>query len=265
METTILSVQNVSVSFKSKRGTVHKAVDSVSFALEMGESLAIVGESGSGKTTLMRAVMGLVPIESGSIRLMGKDISELTPAEFNKIRRECGYMPQDPYGAIPPGLSALEAVTEPLQIASIPISKEEMARRAKSLLAELKINDERIFASRAVGLSGGQRQRVGIARALILSPKLLLCDEPTSMQDVSTRSEITDVFKRRTERGMSMIFVTHDLLLAGKSADRIIVMKDGIVCEDGTSKEILNNPKSEYTQLLLDSVPKFKTTEENNS
>ena len=140
-----------------------------------------------------------------------------------------------------------------------------MARRAKSLLAELKINDERIFASRAVGLSGGQRQRVGIARALILSPKLLLCDEPTSMQDVSTRSEITDVFKRRTESGMSMIFVTHDLLLAGKSADRIIVMKDGIVCEDGTSKEILNNPKSEYTQLLLDSVPKFKTTEENNS
>ena len=265
MEKIILDIENAVISFKSKKGELCNAVNNVSAKLRSGERLAIVGESGSGKTTLMRAVLGLVPLISGYIKLFGRDISSLSNDELNKIRRKCGYIPQDPYGAIPPGLSVIEAVTEPARIASLSASKTEILERAKSLLAELKLKDERILSSRAVGLSGGQRQRVGIARALMLAPKLLLCDEPTSMQDVSTRGEITDVFAHNVKNGMSMIFVTHDLLLAGKSADRIIVMKDGCICEEGASNDILNNPQNKYTKLLLDSVPKFKTTEEKDS
>lgn len=265
MEKIILDIENAVISFKSKKGELCNAVNNVSAKLRSGERLAIVGESGSGKTTLMRAVLGLIPLTSGSIMLFGRDISSISNDELNKIRRKCGYIPQDPYGAIPPGLSVIEAVTEPARIASLSASKTEILERAKSLLAELKLKDERILSSRAVGLSGGQRQRVGIARALMLAPKLLLCDEPTSMQDVSTRGEITDVFAHNVKNGMSMIFVTHDLLLAGKSADRIIVMKDGCICEEGASNDILNNPQNKYTKLLLDSVPKFKTTEEKDS
>ncbi|MFR5881773.1 MAG: ATP-binding cassette domain-containing protein, partial [Cloacibacillus evryensis] len=137
----------------------------------------------------------------------------------------------DPYGAIPPGLSVIDAVTEPEISAGVRRAKEERRERAKDLLAEVGLTGERILSSRAVGLSGGQRQRVELARALMLDPELLLCDEPTSMQDASTRGEIIEVLRRRTEKGMSMLFVTHDLLLAAHAARKIIVLKDGRLCE----------------------------------
>ena len=255
MANEILNIKNLKVCFKSKNGATHTAVDDISFTLSSGDVIALVGESGSGKTTLVRAVMGLIEKTSGSVRLFGKDTSALSCGEFNEIRRMCGYIPQDPYGAIPPGLSALDAVTEPALIAH-KYTKDERTQRARFLLDELGLRDERILHSRAVGLSGGQRQRVEIARALMLSPKLLICDEPTSMQDVSTRGDIIEALDRYVSGGMSMIFITHDLLLAGRAAENIIVMKDGRLCEKGLAKDVLQNPTHEYTRALLDAVPK---------
>lgn len=253
----VIDVKDLIVRFKSKSGVVHTAVDEVSFSLMNGETLAIVGESGSGKTTLIRTIMGLADRSSGSILLFERDTASLSTFEFNNVRRMCGYVPQDPYGAIPPGLSVLEAVVEPDLIAKSGLSKEERKDRAISLLQTLGLTTTRIISSRAVSLSGGQRQRVGIARALMLSPKLLLCDEPTSMQDVSTRGEIIDILDNCVASGMSMIFITHDLMLAGRVAKNIIVMKEGKVCESGSSAEVLSNPQHPYTRLLAEAVPKI--------
>ena len=146
---------------------------------------------------------------------------------------------------------------EPAVIAGLDISKEKIRQRAEALLAELGLRGERILRSRAVSLSGGQRQRVQIARALMLSPKILLCDEPTSMQDASTRGEVVEVLEKYAASGTAMIFVTHDLLLAGNAAERIMVMKEGSLCEEGPSEKVLNAPDDPYTVKLINSIPSF--------
>ena len=258
MDNKIIEAVELTVSFRSKKGSVHKAVSDISLSLAPGERLAVVGGSGSGKTTLLRALVGLVKPEKGRVALFGKDLSLLGADELAKARQKCGYVQQDPYGAIPPGLSALDAVCEPAVIAGLDISKEKIRQRAEALLAELGLRGERILRSRAVSLSGGQRQRVQIARALMLSPKILLCDEPTSMQDASTRGEVIDVLEKYAASGTAMIFVTHDLVLAGHAAERIMVMKEGRLCEEGSSEQILNFPEDPYTVKLISSIPSFE-------
>ena len=253
----IVEINNLTIEFNSRSAKSHRALDGLDLALERGGTLSIVGESGSGKSTLLRAVMALIPPTAGSVALFGKDTAKITTAELNSLRRRCGYVPQDPYGAIPPGLSVIDAVMEPEIIAGVKRTKEERLERAKKLLAEVGLTGERILASRAVGLSGGQRQRVELARALMLDPELLLCDEPTSMQDASTRGEIIEVLRRRTGGGMSMLFVTHDLLLAAHAAQKIVVLKEGRLCESGDSKEVLAAPRHPYTKALLDALPRI--------
>lgn len=254
-EETIFEASDLTVEFKSRTGGVHKALDSVTFALKRGETLSVVGESGSGKSTLLRTAMALIAPAAGRVELFGKDPAVITLVELNSLRQRCGYVPQDPYGAIPPGLSVLDAAAEPLYITGRG-SKEDRREKAEAVLAELGLTGERILGSRAVGLSGGQRQRVELARALVLEPEMLLCDEPTSMQDASTRGEIIDILARHTARGMSMIFVTHDLILAARAAKRIIVLKDGRLCETGASGNVLRAPKHPYTKALLAALPK---------
>lgn len=258
MDNKIIEAVQLTVSFRSKKGPVHKAVRNISLSLAPGERLAVVGGSGSGKTTLLRALVGLVRPEEGSVALFGRDLSLLGADELAKARQKCGYVQQDPYGAIPPGLSALDAVCEPAVIAGLDIGKNKIRERAEALLAELGLRGDRILKSRAVSLSGGQRQRVQIARALMLSPKILLCDEPTSMQDASTRGEVVDVLEKYATSGTAMIFVTHDLLLAGNAAERIMVMKEGGLCEEGSSEQILNFPEDPYTVKLISSIPSFE-------
>ena len=258
MSDTIVNVENLSVDFRSRAGKkVVKALDNVSFTLERGDTLSVVGESGSGKSTLLRALLFLIKPSSGNVALFGERLSDPAVSELNEIRRRCGYVPQDPYGALPPSLSVIDAVIEPEIIAGTEHSEKESRERAASLLAEVGLTGDRILYSRAVGLSGGQRQRVELARALMLSPDLLLCDEPTSMQDASTRGEIIEILRRRTDNGMSMIFVTHDLMLAAFAARKIIVLKEGKVCESGTAREVLSSPKHQYTKALLDALPKI--------
>jgi len=258
MEYPAAEVQKLVIRFRSKKGGFTTAVDDISFTLRPGETLAVVGESGSGKTTLLRSMLRLAEPSSGGVKLFGLDLSQLSSGELAGVRRLCGYVPQDPYGALPPGLSALSAVMEPDVIAKTGRSKEASRERAQTLLSELGLCEERIWHSRAVSLSGGQRQRVEIARALMLDPKLLLCDEPTSMQDVSTRGDIIEILEKYVKIGMSMLFITHDLLLAGRVAQRIMVMKNGALCETGRAEAILCNPSHPYTKALLEAVPRIK-------
>lgn len=255
---TLLKVQMADISFSSRGGTFVHALRQVSFNLGYGKSLAIVGESGSGKTTLLRVVLGLLPIDSGEIYLLGENLGQCPASTLIKLRRRCGFIPQDPYGCLPPTMDVLEAVTEPFILVKGKKRKGEAVEKASQLLKELGLGEERIWKARIrFGLSGGQRQRVSVARALILRPALLLADEPTSMQDASTRGEIIEILNRRVATGMSLIFVTHDLLLARAAAGMTMVLYGGMVCEYGNSSEILADPVHPYTKALYSALPKL--------
>jgi len=270
---TLLKVDGLGVHFKGRyrifkglsEGTW--ALKSLSFTMEgttpkgttlKGATLSIVGESGSGKTTLLRSLLGLVQPTTGTVELWGRDFTAMSYGERLAARRRCGYVPQDPYGSLPPTLTVLEAVLEPWRVVKgLGSARAEGTAKAKELLTELKLPEELWGARVRYSLSGGQRQRVAVARALILEPELLLCDEPTAMQDVSTRGDVLEVFNRRIETGMSMILVTHDLLLARYATERGMVLHRGEMVESGRVKEFLENPSHEYTRALLAALPRL--------
>lgn len=257
--TALLDIRNLSVTFPGRRRQAPVyALSSLSLSLEAGESLSVIGESGSGKTTLMRTILGHIRPAGGSLSLFGTDLASASPEVLTGLRRRCAMISQDPYGSLPPSLTVLEAVAEPRLIAMGREPGREAERRARELLEEVGLADEDIVRSRVrLSLSGGQRQRVAIARALILDPELLLCDEPTSMQDASTRGEIIEILARRQRAGMSMIFVTHDLFLARRAAPRGIVLHRGKVVEEGLCRDILSNPKDGYTRALVAALPRL--------
>ena len=265
---TLLKADGLGVHFKGRyrlfkgRSEGTWALKSLSFVMEgatsKGATLSIVGESGSGKTTLLRSLLGLVQPTAGTVELWGRDFTAMSEGERLAARRRCGYVPQDPYGSLPPTLTVLEAVLEPWRVVKGSGSaRTEGTAKAKELLAELKLPEELWGARVRYSLSGGQRQRVAVARALILEPELLLCDEPTAMQDVSTRGEVLDVLSRRIGAGMSMILVTHDLLLARHAAELGMVLRGGEIVESGRTAEFLENPSHEYTRALLAALPRL--------
>jgi peptide/nickel transport system ATP-binding protein len=262
-EDAVLRVNELGVRFKAHSGLFGRpgedvwAVKSLSLSLERGETLSVVGESGSGKTTLLRALLGLAAPTTGSVELWGRSVAAMSYDERLAARRRCGYMPQDPYSSLPPTLTVLGAVMEPWIIVHGAGRREEGMERARSTLSELKLPEEVWGARVRCSLSGGQRQRVAAARALILSPELLLCDEPTAMQDVSTRGEVLEVLSRRVAEGMSMILVTHDLLLARRAASRALVLRGGSAVEEGLTADMLRNPSHPYTRALLSALPRL--------
>jgi ABC-type glutathione transport system ATPase component len=259
----VLEAKDLGVRYRGRyrlfkgRGEETSALRAVSLSVLRGDTLAVVGESGSGKTTLLRCILGLITPTRGTVELWGKPVSGMTVPERAAARRRCGYVPQDPYGSLPPTLTVMEAVTEPWNIAHSGESGEEGVRRARDLLSELKLSEELWNARVRYSLSGGQRQRVSIARALILSPEILLCDEPTAMQDVSTRGEVLDVLKKRSDAGMSMIMVTHDLLLARGAARRGIVLYRGEIVDEGDTSALLERPSHAYTKALAAALPRL--------
>ncbi|NCB16741.1 MAG: ABC transporter ATP-binding protein [Synergistales bacterium] len=257
--TTLLDIRNLSAVFPGRRRREPvRALSGLTLTLERGESLSVIGESGSGKTTLMRCILGHVLPSEGSITLFGQDTASADGPEMTALRRRCAMVSQDPYGSLPPTLTVLEAAMEPWLLVRGKHAAKEGEERARNLLAELGLRDEAILSSRVrLSLSGGQRQRVAIARALILDPELLLCDEPTSMQDASTRGEIIEILAKRQRSGMSMIFVTHDLFLARKAALRGIVLHKGTVVEEGFCRDILSAPKHPYTRALVAALPRL--------
>jgi len=260
----ILEVKNLKKYFQvgrvgwfSHTETIVHAVDDVDLHLKPGEVIALVGESGCGKSTLSLTLMGLEEATEGHIFFNGVDITHATNEERKVFRQKIQMIFQDPYESLNPTQTIEEIVTEPLVVHGLARDSHERKDRVRRALEDSGLKPAESYLQRFPHqLSGGQRQRVVIAGALVLEPQLLLADEPVSMLDVSIRAEIINLLAdlRRT-RGISVIFITHDLGTVGYFADRIAVMYLGRIVETGAMREVLKNPKHPYTQALLSVIP----------
>jgi peptide/nickel transport system ATP-binding protein len=253
----LLSIQNLRVWFELRRfgfgiaGYV-RAVDDVSFDLHTGEAIAVVGESGCGKSSLMKTILGLYRPREGKVVFDGQVISEMGRKGLNWYRSQVGYIQQDPYGALPPFMSVLRILDEPLVIGGIRNKEERMARIHK-VLNEVKMYPVEDFLPKFPHmLSGGQQQRTVIARAMIRDPKLIVADEPVSMLDASVRVEILKLLRGLQEtHNLSFIYITHDLSTVKYFSERIFVMYAGKLVEKGPIGQILKNPLHPYTFALM--------------
>ncbi len=251
----VLKLENVTVAYP-KRGRIPEFVAAKNVNLEIypGEILGLVGESGSGKTTIGRAAIGLIPIKEGKLEIVGKDISNAKPKELSKIRRHTGIVFQDPASSLNPRLPIGESIGEPLFLAG-EAKGDALAHRIEDLLDQVEL--PRSYRNRYPHeLSGGQRQRVGIARALALTPDLLIADEPTSALDVSVQARFLDLLQElQVKLNFACLFISHDLAVVDILAHRIAVMQNGILVEVGDRDQILQHPKSDYTRRLISAVP----------
>jgi peptide/nickel transport system ATP-binding protein len=251
----ILSLAGVSIEYpKHGRVAAFRAVDGADLVVYPGEVVGLVGESGSGKTTIGRAAVGLLPVVEGTLTVAGIDISHADRKTIARLRRKVGMVFHDPSSSLNPRLPIGESIGEPIYLAGL-AKGEELQRRIENLLDQVEL--PRSYRNRYPHeLSGGQKQRVGIARALALSPDLLVADEPTSALDVSVQATVLDLLQElQTELRFACLFVTHDLAVVDLMADRIAVMQNGRLVEKGTRDEILRNPRDPYTQRLIAAVP----------
>ena len=251
----VLKLQDVTIAYP-KRGRVPEFVAVKDFNLEIypGEIVGLVGESGSGKTTVGRAAIGLIPIKSGKLEIVGKDISKATQKELFPIRRHTGIVFQDPASSLNPRLPIGESIGEPIFLAGL-AKGEQLNKRVEDLLEQVEL--PRSYRNRFPHeLSGGQRQRVGIARALALTPDLLIADEPTSALDVSVQARFLDLLLDLQDKlKFACLFISHDLAVVDILAHRIAVMQDGRLVEEGDRDAILKKAKDPYTQRLIAAVP----------
>ncbi|MBM3690856.1 MAG: ABC transporter ATP-binding protein [Actinobacteria bacterium] len=251
----ILVLQDVTIEYP-KRGRVpaFQAVKNFSLEIFPGEIVGLVGESGSGKTTVGRAAIGLLPIKSGKLQICDVDISRFNKKELVGIRRKTGIVFQDPYSSLNPRLPIGESIGEPLYLAGV-AKGNELAKRVEELLEMVEL--PRSYRNRFPHeLSGGQKQRVGIARALALTPELLVADEPTSALDVSVQARFLDLLQElQNKLKFACLFISHDLAVVDVLSHRIAVMQDGMLVEVGSKSDILENPKEVYTQRLISAVP----------
>jgi peptide/nickel transport system ATP-binding protein len=251
----VLKLTDVTIEYP-KRGRIPAFVAVKNFSLEIypGEIVGLVGESGSGKTTVGRAAIGLLPIKSGAIGIVGKDISHASQKELFTIRRHTGIVFQDPASSLNPRLPIGESIGEPIFLAKI-AKGAELEHMIEDLLDQVEL--PRSYRNRYPHeLSGGQRQRVGIARALALTPDLLIADEPTSALDVSVQARFLDLLQElQGKLNFACLFISHDLAVVDILAHRIAVMQDGLLVEEGDRDAILLHPKNDYTRRLISAVP----------
>jgi oligopeptide/dipeptide ABC transporter ATP-binding protein len=233
------------------------AVDDVSFELGRGEILALVGESGCGKSTLALTLMGLEKPTAGTMAFESRDVTHLTGRELKQMRRYIQMVFQDPYESLSPLMTIGQIVAEPLVVHRLATDKGERAERVRRAMEDAGLKPAETFLNRFPHeLSGGQRQRVVIAGALVLEPAVLLADEPVSMLDVSIRAEILNLLAElRTTRGISILFITHDLATAAYFTDRVAVMYLGRIVEIGPTRDVLAAPAHPYTRALLSVIP----------
>ena len=230
-----------------------KAVDDVSFDIRRGETLGLVGESGCGKTTVGRTLLHLYKPTGGEVRFEGQPVR--TRAEINEFRKKATMVFQDPYSSLNPRMTVSDIIGEPLDIHKLYANRQEREERILELMDRVGLNSE--HASRyAHEFSGGQRQRIGIARALALNPKFIVCDEPVSALDVSIQAQVINMFDElQDEMGLTYLFIAHDILVVRHISDRIAVMYLGKMVELADAKEIYEHPLHPYTRSLMSAVP----------
>jgi oligopeptide transport system ATP-binding protein len=231
-----------------------RAVDGVSFEVMPGETLSLVGESGSGKSTTGYCVLQLMKPTSGSVKFEGTELTELGREDMRRMRREMQIVFQDPYSSLDPRMTVGDIVGEPLIVHGIGTRRDRTVR-IRDLLDVVGFNPS--YTNRYPHeFSGGQRQRIGIARALALSPKLIVCDEPVSALDVSIQAQILNLLKDlQRDFGLTYLFIAHDLAVVRGMSDRIAVMNRGQIVELGPAEEVYTNPQDDYTKALLSAVP----------
>ncbi len=256
----LLDVRDLAVHFAledgwlGRRRRTVRAVDGVSFHLSAGETLGLVGESGSGKSTIARAILRLVSITSGRILFEGRDLAALPTAELRRVRRNLQVVFQDPVGSLDPRMTAGEIIAEPLDAHGI-VPSEGRSARVAELLERVGLRPQHAGAYPRQ-FSGGQRQRIGIARALAVNPKLLICDEPVSALDVSVQSQIVNLLADlRDQRGLACLFIAHSLAVVRQLCDRVAVLYLGRIVEAGPADAVLTRPRHPYTRALLSAVP----------
>ena len=251
----VLQLKDVAIEYpRQGRTPAFRAVEGVSLTVAAHEVLGLVGESGSGKTTIGRAAVGLLPVVEGSLIVDGHELAGASRSVLNGVRKDVGMVFQDPSSSLNPRLPIGESIGEPMFLAG-EAKGRELQQRIEQLLDRVRL--PRNYRNRYPHeLSGGQKQRVGIARALSLKPKLLVADEPTSALDVSVQATVLDLFEElQDEMGFACLFVTHDLAVIDRLANRIVVMQHGHIVEQGSREAVLRNPEQGYTQRLLAAVP----------
>jgi len=259
----LLEVQNLKTWFPVLGGVFRrhvddiKAVDDVSFTVEAGTTVGLVGESGSGKSTIGKTILKLVPATSGRILFEGRDILPLSEDEFRPLRREIQMIFQDPFGSLNPRHTILQIVGEALEIHFPAMSRGDRRERVTELLRQVGLKPE-MMERYPHEFSGGQRQRIGIARALAVKPKFIVCDEPVSALDVSVQAQIVNLLQDlQDELGLTYLFIAHDLAVVEHVSDHVLVMYHGKIVESASAEAIYENPQHEYTRKLLAAAPKF--------
>jgi oligopeptide transport system ATP-binding protein len=257
----LLEVSDLVKHFPVKRGIIIdrevdqvRAVDGISFSIERGETLGLVGESGSGKSTACRALLNLTKPTSGSVRFEGREIAGLGRRRMRPLRREMQMIFQDPYASLNPRKRIGQIVGDPLKRQGV-ASGAALRRRVNELLERVGLGTEH-YNRFPHEFSGGQRQRIGIARALALQPKLVIADEPVSALDVSIQAQIINLLDDlQDEFGLTYLFVAHDIGVVRHISDRIAVMQNGKIVEQGSADQVCEHPKHPYTKTLLAAVP----------
>jgi oligopeptide transport system ATP-binding protein len=256
----ILTANNLTKQYHQTRGFFSRvdrainALDDISIEIESGKTMAIVGESGSGKSTLAKALIRLIKIDRGDIYFKNKKISDLSSKEMKFFRKDIQMIFQDPYASLNPRFKVKDILEEPLIINKIG-NKLERSKKINSMIEKVGLTDDDL-EKYPHQFSGGQRQRIGIARALILEPKIIICDEPVSALDVSIQAQILNLLKKlQKEFSLTLLFITHDLRVVKQISDSIYVMRSGKLMEQGKTDIIFQNPEHEYTKMLLNSIP----------
>ncbi|HIE73986.1 MAG TPA: ABC transporter ATP-binding protein, partial [Flavobacteriales bacterium] len=260
----VLKIKNLKTYFPIRNGffggiTSHvKAVDAVTFDVFPGETLGLVGESGCGKTTIGRTILRLEEPTEGEMIYKGHDIAKMNADELRNFRKEVQIIFQDPYSSLNPRMTIGNAIMEPMQVHKILENDDERKKKVEELLSRVSL-DPAHFYRYPHEFSGGQRQRIGIARALAVNPKFIICDESVSALDVSVQAQVLNLLNElKEEFGLTYIFISHDLSVVKYMSDRMVVMQDGKIEELGDADQIYNEPKTPYTQKLIDAIPEGK-------
>jgi len=265
MSNSILKVNNLFVDYISnnsflfpwEKTKIFRAVEDISFEIFEGETLGIVGETGSGKSTIAKAIINLLKVSAGKILFKNNEISNLDEKHMRKYRKEIQMIFQDPLASLNPRMNVGEIISEPLKTHYPNLDKKEIKEQVQEIMENVGLLANQINRY-PHEFSGGQCQRIGIARSLILKPKLIICDEPVSSLDVSIQAQVINLLKELQERfKLTYLFITHDLNIAKHMSDNIMVLNLGKMVEINKSDEVFSNPKHEYTKKLISSIPKI--------